>query len=52
MADDFAADLGFEPVDVGALAMSRHLEALAVAWIQLASAQKTGAGFGFALLAR
>lgn len=47
-----AADLGFEPVNVGALAMSRHLEALAVVWIQLAYTQKKGTGFGFALLAR
>lgn len=47
-----AADLGFEPVDAGALAMSRCLEPLAVLWIKLATAQKMGTGIGFALLRR
>jgi predicted dinucleotide-binding enzyme len=47
-----AADLGFEPVDTGALAMSRYLEPLAMLWINLAYVQGLGPGFGFALLRR
>ena len=45
-----AAELGFDPVDVGPLAMSRSLEPLAVLWIKLAYAQKHGLNMGFALL--
>jgi len=47
-----AADLGFEPVDTGPLAMSRYLEPLAMLWINLAYAQGMGRGFGFAILKR
>jgi 8-hydroxy-5-deazaflavin:NADPH oxidoreductase len=47
-----AADLGFDPVDTGALAMSRYLEPLAMLWINLAYVQGLGPEFGFALLRR
>ena len=47
-----AAELGFVPVDFGPLAMSRHLEPLAMLWIGLAYTQRMGTGFGFAILRR
>ena len=46
------ADLGFDPVDTGPLAMSRYLEPLAMLWINLAYTQQLGPNIGFALLRR
>jgi 8-hydroxy-5-deazaflavin:NADPH oxidoreductase len=51
-AMSLVTDLGFEAVDAGPLAMSRHLEPIAMVWIKLAIAQKLGRNFGFALLRR
>jgi predicted dinucleotide-binding enzyme len=45
-----AAELGFDPIDTGALAMSRYLEPLAMVWINLAYTQQFGPDIGFALL--
>lgn len=47
-----ASDIGFEPVDVGPLVMSRHLEPMAIVWIRLALVEKRGTGMGFSLLKR
>ena len=47
-----AAELGFEPIDTGPLAMCRYLEPLAMIWINLAYVQGMGTQFGFALLRR
>jgi predicted dinucleotide-binding enzyme len=47
-----ASDIGFDPVDVGPIAMSRQLEPLAVVWIMLAYAQRQGMNFGFGILRR
>jgi predicted dinucleotide-binding enzyme len=46
------AELGFDPVDTGSLAMSRYLEPLAMLWINLAYTQQLGSDIGFALLRR
>lgn len=47
-----AEDLGFEALDAGSLAASRHLERLALLWIHLAYRQGLGRGFGFRLVRR
>lgn len=44
-----AADLGFEPVDAGQLSAARHLEALALLWIHLATATDLGREIAFRL---
>jgi len=49
---DLAKTLGFEPVDVGTLRNARHLESLAVLWIQLATVGGKGRQVAFKLLAR
>jgi predicted dinucleotide-binding enzyme len=46
------AELGFDPVDTGPLAMSRYLEPLAMLWINLAYTRQLGPDIGFALLRR
>ena len=47
-----ASDIGFDPMDVGPIAMSRQLEPAAVLWIKLAYAQQQGPNFGFSILRR
>jgi len=43
-------EMGWEPVDVGSLAMSLHLEHMTLLWIQMARVQGMGAGFVWAML--
>ncbi len=47
-----AEELGFEPVDAGALAAARHLENLALLWIHLAQVNGLGRSIAFRLLRR
>ena len=47
---DLAAELGFEPVDVGPLAQARLLEPLAMLWISMAYRFGHGADIAFKLL--
>ena len=47
-----AAELGFEPYDVGPLTEARLLEPFALVWIHLAVLQKMGTGFAFRLMRR
>jgi predicted dinucleotide-binding enzyme len=51
-AGQLARDLGFDPVDAGALGNSRFLEMLASFWGTLAYGQKLGREIGFRLLRR
>lgn len=43
-------ELGWEPVDVGNLVMSLHLEHMTLLWIQMARIQGMGSGFVWAML--
>lgn len=52
VAAGLAADLGFEPLDMGGLADARYLEPAAMVWIKLAIVQKMGRGIAFGLLRR
>lgn len=52
VAAQLAGDLGFEPLDMGALAGARYLEPAAMVWIHLALVQKMGRGIAFGLLRR
>jgi 8-hydroxy-5-deazaflavin:NADPH oxidoreductase len=45
-------EIGFEPVDAGALAIARLLEPLAMLWIHLAYARGMGPDFAFNLVRR
>jgi hypothetical protein len=47
-----AADLGFDPVDAGALSQARLLEPLALLWIRLAYVQQMGREIAFKLMRR
>ncbi len=47
-----AEELGFEPVDAGALAAARHLENLALLWIHLAQVNGLGRKIAFRLVRR
>ncbi|MDA0674711.1 MAG: NADPH-dependent F420 reductase [Cyanobacteria bacterium] len=49
---DFCQALGWEPVDVGGLAMALHLEHMTLLWIQMARVQGVGPGFVWARLSR
>jgi len=51
-AEQLAADLGFDPLDVGPLSNSKYLEMLAGFWGTLAFGQKLGLEIGFRLLRR
>ncbi len=51
-AAGLAADLGFDPVDAGGLAVARLLEPFALLWINLALKQGLGPDFGFRLVRR
>lgn len=52
VARQLAADLGFEPLDIGALSDARYLEPAAMVWIKLAIVQKMGRGIAFGLMRR
>ncbi|NJM46214.1 MAG: NADPH-dependent F420 reductase [Alkalinema sp. RU_4_3] len=47
---DLCQQLGWEPVDTGDLAMSLHLEHMALLWVKMARVQGKGTGFVWAML--
>lgn len=47
-----AAELGFDPVDLGSLQQARLLEPMAMLWIRLAFTKPHGREFGFRLVTR
>jgi 8-hydroxy-5-deazaflavin:NADPH oxidoreductase len=49
---DLCQQLGWEPIDTGNISMSLHLEHLALLWISMAGAQRSGTGFVWARLQR
>lgn len=49
---NLAREIGFEPVDVGALSASKFLESLAGLWGQLAYGQGMGRNIAWRLLKR
>jgi 8-hydroxy-5-deazaflavin:NADPH oxidoreductase len=51
-AAQLAAELGFEPYDIGPLTEARLLEPFALVWIHLAVLQKMGTAFAFRLMRR
>lgn len=52
VAQQLAADIGFEPLDLGPLMTARYLEPMALVWIRLAITQKLGRDIAFGLLRR
>jgi predicted dinucleotide-binding enzyme len=52
VAATLAADLGFEPLDLGGLSDARYLEPAAMVWIKLAIVQKMGRNIAFGLMRR
>ena len=51
-AAGLAADLGFEPLDLGGLDGARYVEPYAMVWIKLALAQGLGRNIAFTLMRR
>ncbi len=49
---DLCQQLGWEAVDTGNISMSLHLEHMALLWISMAGAQRSGTGFVWARLQR
>lgn len=52
VAAQLAADIGFEPLDLGPLLTARYLEPAALVWIRLAITQQLGRNIAFGLLRR
>ncbi len=52
VVSQLAADVGFQPLDTGSLKIARLLEPTAMLWIHLATVQKIGSGFTWAMLTR